>query len=270
MSYCRNCGTKLEEGMSYCPKCGTPVTPQRYSQPVRHNDRPIIYLTISIIAAVVAVAILIVALVAVGFIPGVPGGPIIGSGNVRTQEITLSDFKAIQASSGFNVQITQSSTYSINITADDNVLNYILVNKTDNLLTIRLKPGISFTTSTLKAEISTPDLTSVQFSGGVVGNAQDIKLTHDFIAGLSGGSRLTMTGQASNLTATASGGSTLSMLDFKVYNAGINFSGGSQGTINVDGTLNAILSGGSHLSYTGNPTLGNIETSGGASISKIN
>jgi hypothetical protein len=59
------------------------------------------------------------------------------------------------------------------------------------------------------------------------------------------------------------------MQDFNVYNAHIDFSGGSQGTINANGRLDATLSGGSHLSYAGNPALGNIDISGGASISKI-
>jgi hypothetical protein len=98
MSYCRNCGAKLEEEMSYCPRCGTPVAPQRTSQPVGHNDRTIIYLTIAIVLAVVAIAVIIIALFAVGLIPIVHSGPVIGSGNVQTQEISLSDFTAIQAS----------------------------------------------------------------------------------------------------------------------------------------------------------------------------
>jgi hypothetical protein len=269
MSYCRKCGAKLEEDMSYCPKCGTPLMPQRTTQPVRRNDRPIIYLTVSIVSAVVLIAIIIVALVAFGLIPGTHFGPVIGSGNLETHESGISDFTAVQASHGFNVVITQSSSYSIKITADDNLFDYILVNKTGSALTIGLKPGVGFTTSTLKAEISMPDLTTVQFSGGVVGNAQNFTLTHDFTADLTGGSRLTMSGQASNLTATASGGSNLYMRDFKVYNAQVDFSGGSQGTINIDGRLDAMLSGGSQLSYIGNPTLGNIDTSGGASITKI-
>ena len=185
--------------MSYCPKCGTPVASQMSSQPVRYQDRSMIYLTVGIIAAVAAVVIIIAALIAVGLIPGGPVGPIIGSGNVQTQQIIHSDFTAIQVSSGFNVQIIQSSNYSIKVTADDNILKYILVDKTDSTLTIRLKPGIGFTTTTLKAEISMPDLKTAQLSGGVIGKAQGFTIAHDFTANLSGGSRLTMTGQASNL-----------------------------------------------------------------------
>ncbi len=249
MGYCRNCGAKLEDNMSFCPKCGAPVAPQRASQPVGYSQGPT-YSFIGVVGAIVLAAIVIIALIAFGIIPGVqfPSGPIIGSGNTQTRQFTLRDFTAVQASSGFNVQITQSGTYSIKITADDNIFNYMLVNRTDSTLTIRLEPGVSFTTSTLKAEILMPDLTTIQFSGGVIGNAQNFKLTHDFTADLSCGSRLAMTSQANNLTATASGGSNLYMRDFKVYNAYVDLSGGSQGTINLDGILDATLSGGSHLS----------------------
>ena len=76
------------------------------------------------------------------------------------------------------------------------------------------------------------------------------------------------TGQAVDLTALCSGGATLHLPDFKVNNANVNLSGGSQATINLDGRLDANLSGGARLFYVGNPTLGTINTSGGASISK--
>ena len=73
---------------------------------------------------------------------------------------------------------------------------------------------------------------------------------------------------ADDLTVDASGGSTLDLEDLSVHDASINFSGGSSGTISLDGPLDADLSGGSRLWYVGSPTLGNIDTSGGSSLQK--
>jgi hypothetical protein len=77
-----------------------------------------------------------------------------------------------------------------------------------------------------------------------------------------------MIGGGSKIIASCSGGSRLGFGNFKVDDAEINLSGGSQGTVRVDGNLDADLSGGSQLHYIGNPILGNINTSGGSSISK--
>jgi hypothetical protein len=223
------------------------------------------------IFGIVVLAIVVVALIVFSLLLGglFPFSRVVGSGNLRTQEEALSDFAIVDVGSGFKVDITQASSYSIIITADDNLFDYIQVTKTGNTLTIRLEPLVSYQTLTLKAEISMPDLEELQFSGGVNGTATGFVLSHDFRAELSGGSILRMDGEADNLAAECSGGSRLELSEFVVTNADVDFSGGSQGTINLDGVLDADLSGGSRLFYIGNPTLGDISTSGGSDISPL-
>jgi len=53
-----------------------------------------------------------------------------------------------------------------------------------------------------------------------------------------------------------------------VVNADVSLSGGSRATINLDGRLDADLSGGSNLLYIGDPTMGDINTSGGSTVGK--
>lgn len=67
---------------------------------------------------------------------------------------------------------------------------------------------------------------------------------------------------------SASGGSSLKLSDFLVHDANVKLSGGSNADINLDGRLDADLSGGSHLRYTGDPTRGDISTSGDSTVSK--
>jgi hypothetical protein len=64
----------------------------------------------------------------------------------------------------------------------------------------------------------------------------------------------------------ASGASEVDLGDFMTENVDINLSGASDGIVNLTGTLNADLSGASELRYYGNPTMGDIDTSG---VSKI-
>ena len=56
--------------------------------------------------------------------------------------------------------------------------------------------------------------------------------------------------------------------DFPVNDADVEFSGASSGTINLSGRLDADISGASRLYYIGEPTMGNINTSGASSLSK--
>jgi predicted nucleic acid-binding Zn ribbon protein len=268
MTYCKNCGAELEENAKFCSKCGTPVAmqPIERKEPTsrrRSTMSPWLIAGIAVLAVVVLAAIIAIPLLLGGLLPFTR---VVGSGNLRTQEEAFSDFMIVDVGSGFKVNITQASSYSVSITADDNLFDYIQVTKTSNTLTIRLESGVSFQTSTLKAEITMPDLDQVQFSGGVTGTATGFVMSHDFKAELSGGSILTMDGEANNLTAECSGGSRLELSEFTVTNASINFSGGSQGTINLNGVLDADLSGGSHLFYIGHPTFGDINTSGGSNI----
>lgn len=270
MTYCRKCGAELEENAKFCPKCGTPVALQvgERREAIRQVRRPMSPLAIAGVA--ILVIVVVVGLVAAALWLGgmFPFGRVVGSGNVQTQERSFSNFSTVNVDSGFRVQISQAASYRISITTDDNVLNYVQVFETGTTLTIRLQPGMSFQTTVLRAEITMPDFQALRLSGGVNGMAEGFVLQHDFRVELSGGSTFTMDGRANNLVALCSGGSSLNLSSFPVTNADIEFSGGSQGTISLSGTLNANLSGGSRLYYLGNPTFGNINTSGGSSISR--
>ncbi len=214
-------------------------------------------------------AVIVIALLAAVFFSGLfPFGFIVGSGNLQTQEKSLSDFTIVNVHNGFQVEITKANTYSIEVTADDNVIQHVEVTKTENTLTIQLEPGFGYQSPTLRAKISMPDFEEAQLSGGSNIKASSFNLTHNFRAELSGGSVLEMDGGANDLVAECSGGSRLEFSDFAVDNVNVDFSGGSRGTINVNGRLDAQLSGGSQLFYIGNPTLGDIETSGGSNIVK--
>jgi hypothetical protein len=211
-------------------------------------------------------AVVVIALIAIVFLLGLfPFGVTVGSGNLQTQQENFSGFTAVNVNSGFRVHITYGSTYSVAVTSDDNLLDHIDVTQSGDTLTIRTKPAF-YLRGTLRAEISMPDLQELQLSGGSNVVASGFNVSHSFNVGLSGGSSITMDGSATDLVAECSGGSSLDFTNFAVHNADITFSGGSHGTINLDGRLDADLSGGSQLFYLGNPTLGDVNTSGGSSI----
>ncbi len=193
---------------------------------------------------------------------------LIDSGKLQTQKENLSVFTIINIQSGFHAQISQGDSYSVSITADNNVINKIDVNQIADTLTIGLQLASIFNIGTLKAQITMPDLQAIHLSGGANANVTGFVMTHDFFVSESGGSTLNIEGQANGLTASCSGGCHLQLSDFKVDTSTIIMSGGSTGNVNVNSRLDADLSGGSSLVYAGNPTLGTITTSGLSTITR--
>ena len=235
-------------------------------------------------------------------------GAMSGSGSLETREFDYDGFSRIEVGSAFDVEITPSLAYSISITLDDNLFDNLVVTRSGDSLKISLRAGYIYSNYTARAQISLPELNRLEFSGATIGTARgfsstepfsatlsgashlDIELTTDAgldinlsgassLAGsltadgdaafnLSGASSVEVSGAAANLDVGASGASKADLEGFIVDYADINFSGGSSGSVYVNGTLDVNLSGGSHLYYSGQVALGDVNTSGGASLSQ--
>ena len=229
-----------------------------------------------IIGIVVAVAAIVTLLVVKGW-PGV----LIGSGNLETEEYAFASFTEIESGSAFEFEIEQSSSYSINVTADDNVMDYVQVAQDGETLKIKLGTVPSLRLVTLRASVTMPELSGLTISGASRGTVSDFsstgalnitvsgasRVTGDITAGdigfdVSGASTVRLEGSADNMIAVVSGASTFNLADFTVYDANVSVSGASTGTINLDGRLDADLSGASTLLYIGDPMMGTINVSG--------
>ena len=293
LTFCAKCGTELVEGAKFCPKCGMAIDSlirRTAREPLdKSKKKPIS--TMAIVLIVIVVAVVAVGLLSTIFFFGgwSPFGEIVGSGDLITHEEMISDFTSVDAESGFMVEISKSNSYEVSVTTDDNVMEHIEIKKSGDTLVIGTKWGYSFRSVTLKVEITTPELHSLELSGGAQGKIEEFSSDNTFSVELSGGSVLrgefetsedvdldlsggsvlsVIVGEANDLTIDASSGSVLDLSDFTVHNVNVELSGASRATINLDGGLSADLSGGSNLSYIGDPTLRNIETSGGSKISK--
>jgi len=252
---------------------------------------------IIIAAIVVAVSVICTLLV----LRGCPGG-LVGSGNLETEAYAFTDFTEVEISSAFEFEIEQSSSYSINITADDNAMEYVQVSRDGQTLKIGLRTDIRIGSATLnigfgtfpflesvtlKASVTMPQLIGLTASGLSHGTVSGFSSNDDLDVTVSGASRVTgnitagnvefgisglstiqLEGSANDIDANVSGASNLNLEAFTVNNADINFSGASSGTVNLDGRLDADLSGVSTLWYIGEPTSTDINTSGGSTVSK--
>jgi hypothetical protein len=94
----------------------------------------------------------------------------------------------------------------------------------------------------------------------------DIKATKDAKLEASGASRIELTGTAANTVIKVNGASKAELSQFPAQNADLEISGASNASINLNGRLDADISGASNLLWSGNPVMGDIQTSGASSL----
>jgi hypothetical protein len=245
---------------------------------------------------------LIIALLLLGFLTGCQVGngdtdTIIGSGELVTDEKDYSDFNRIQAGPSFEVNVTQSDIYSISITTDDNIIEYVVVSKLGDTLKLSLKENTSLDFTSLIAEITMPELPELYFEASTRGTIQGFSSSHDLIIDLLASSSLGMSdmavgniicnisasssvfgsiladeaifnisasssvelnGSANDMIVDVSAASNARLAEFLVENAEVTVSASSRAWVQPSGRLDADVAAVSHLKYLGEPTLGDI------------
>ena len=213
------------------------------------------------------------------------GDSIEGSGTVIVIEEDFTDFYKVNLATAFEGTITQNHNFSVLIRIDDNLEEYLNVKLSGDTLKIFLDGEHRYHVITLEADITMPDLEAITLSGASSADVSGFESDHDFDFSLSGASRvngdlvaaavdielsgaskLSLEGNGVNMDIDASGASSVDLGGFMAENIYVSLSGASDATVNLDGTLDADLSGASKLQYYGNPAMGDIETSGASSI----
>jgi serine/threonine-protein kinase len=211
-----------------------------------------------------------------------------GSGNVVTQEKDFTEFDKVDVTDFFKVNIRQGDSFRVVVRLDDNLVQYLRVVKQGRTLKIGMAPGLRFFMSaTREAEVTLPELTGLSLSGASQGTitgfssteALDVELSGashllgnidagDTRFDVSGASQVNLSGSARDVIIDASGASQVKLADFPVEDATVDASGATKVTVNPSGRLDADASGASRVHYLGDPTLGNIDTSGASDVVK--
>ena len=203
----------------------------------------------------------------------------------------LRGFSAINASSGVDVYLSQGSTESVEVEAEEESLKY-LITEVDNNNTLVIKMDDSWKRwfkemEPVKVYVTFTNLDRIQLSGGtdVMGQGElefenlqisssggsDIRLNlrvNELEVNSSGGADVVLKGNAAYLKGSASGGSDIKAQELDTEVAEINSSGASDVHVKVSRALKASASGASDIVYYGNPKEVEISTSGASDITK--
>ena len=210
-------------------------------------------------------------------------GSIWGNGDITKETRNVRSFDAIDVSSAFEIELTQSNEESLVIEADENIMDHIYTEVIGGTLKIYTKGNIR-KIHTMKAYISFKMINEIELSGAcdIIGmnkmkfsdftidasGASEVEL--NFTAqtvrlDLSGATDIYFTGYADMFEIDASGASEIKALDFEVKECIIDASGASTIKIFATENLEVEASGATTVRYKGRPSV-DLDASGASSI----
>ena len=200
----------------------------------------------------------------------------------------MADFKQIDISGGFKVNLKQDSSLNVSITADDNLMKYIRTSDDDGRLHIYTKRNLCGS-GELVINIGVKNLEKIKSSGAIDVTSDGKIVTKDLSFELNGASKINMDLDAANVTTEGSGSVEINLkgqatshkvqlagsgkiyaLDFVVGSYDIETTGASHCEINVLHDLNVNTTGASDIQYRGNPANVNSHKTGASTLTKIN
>jgi len=196
-----------------------------------------------------------------------------GNGQVVEESRKVTDeFTAVYASEGLDVFVTQGNTFSINVEADENIIDLIGTDIRDGRLKVHAIENIG--RATKKVYVTLPEVTSLHTSSGAdliaqntikttkieldasSGSDLEIEVDADEVtANTSSGADIKLSGRTNVLYADASSGSDIKARSLMAKRCTADASSGADISINVSESLMADASSGADISYTGDASV---------------
>jgi hypothetical protein len=178
-----------------------------------------------------------------------------GSGKIVTESRNVSGFNAIEFAGDGQLLIEQTGTESLSITADDNILPYLISEVRNGRLILREKEYTDLDpTGNIVFKLTTKNLNGIDFAGDGSIDAKGIQ-SDEFRINISGDGRVTVNGVAERQDVHLSGDGqyTADSLTSKIGD--VHLSGDGRAVLVATDKLNVDLSGDGTVEYIGNPVV---------------
>jgi Putative auto-transporter adhesin, head GIN domain len=203
-------------------------------------------------------------------------GTVTGNGNLVTEKRSVSGFTKISAGGPFDVVITPGPTYSVQIEADDNLLELINLDKDGKVLKIKLRNGVNVRTrNKIRISISMPELDALSCAGSghikvtdLVKNDNRVDLdvagsgeidldvnTPKVSADIAGSGTIKVKGQTKEVDLDIAGSGDYRGQDLLSENVKISIAGSGTAYVHASQQLNVSVAGSGDVYYAGSPTI---------------
>ena len=176
-------------------------------------------------------------------------------GTVITEERQISDFNKIDVSGSVNLTVSKSDKYSVQITSNSNIINFIETVKVGNTLVIKLSNNQFIKATKLDVNIQMPSLDQLITSGSGNTNLQEVPNTASFVINKSGSGNLSITGTSSIAQFTIGGSGYVSANKFSIASLQIEKSGSGNANFSISDFIKGNISGSGNVTYSGSPII---------------
>ena len=217
------------------------------------------------------------------------GKRIKGNGNIRTEERTVSSFDEVEVHGAIKLYVSQGDLRPVRIEADENLMQYVLVDQNGDRITVRTRSGFNLQSSEdMKVYVTSPVYKRIDVSGACdilgetkidqrqsmslhVSGAGEINMdvhTPEVGAQISGSGTVRLKGETKKFDLDLSGAGKARCYDLLAEDTRVDISGAGDAEVYASEKLEADVSGAGNVSYKGNAPAVNQKVSGAGSVSK--
>ena len=189
-----------------------------------------------------------------------------GSGKAATDTRSVSGFSSVEMSGSGELQIEQTGTESLVISADDNLLQYLTSDVSGGQLRLGMKSG-SFSPSTpVVYKLTVKNLKGIALSGSGSINGKALA-TDSMKIELSGSGEITTAGSTDHMEVVISGSGNVHGEGLKSKDARVEIDGSGSATVAASQRLDVNINGSGNVEYIGDPMV-STNNHGSGSVNK--
>jgi hypothetical protein len=189
-----------------------------------------------------------------------------GSGNAATDTRSVSGFSSVEMSGSGELQIEQTGTESLTISADDNLLPYLTSDVLGGQLRLGMKNGSFSPSSPVVYKLTVKNLNGIALSGSGSINGKALA-TDSMKIELSGSGEIITAGSSDHMDVVVSGSGNFHGDGFKSKDARVEVDGSGSATVAASERLDVNINGSGSVEYIGDPMV-NTSKHGSGSVSR--
>lgn len=175
-----------------------------------------------------------------------------GSGDLLTEIRDIKEFKTVKIGVPATISIKKSDVVELTISADDNLLGYILTYVSDGELNIYSENSL-VPKNKINITLATPTIEGIKISGVTKAIIDCIK-SENFTISCAGAANITANGKVVNLSTNVSGTASLHLKELKSEHCSLEVNGASKGEFYASKSLKARINGTGKAIVWGSPT----------------
>jgi hypothetical protein len=200
------------------------------------------------VAAVVALCVLVAGC-------GSSSEQVKGSGNVTSENRTVSGYDSISFSGSGKIEIEQNGSEQLSISADDNLLQYLTSEVKGHELVIQVKSGYNLSPSKpMVFKVGVKDLKSVSCAGDTNAILKGIH-SEDLKLAIAGSGDMSAEGTADRQEITIAGSGKYVGGGLKSKDTKINIAGSGDAVLAASDNLDVTIAGSGSIKYFGDPKI---------------